>query len=128
MKSRARWSDDARAIGARGGQNDDDDDARDSRGRRRGRGTDAHAHTQVYPIFVAIGGACSLSAFFITRQLATSPGFTAAKSKRMAGVREEPEDFKEGKKWREHSIRRAVRGMTPQIMPGLNASMSGGQH
>jgi len=64
----------------------------------------------------------------MTRQLATSPGFTARKSKRMAGVREEPEDFKEGKNWREHGVRRALRGMTPQIMPGLNSSMSGGQH
>jgi len=68
-----------------------------------------------------------LSAFFITRQLATSPGFTAMKSKRMAGVRDAPEDFKEGKKWREHAVRRFVRGMTPQIFPSLNSTLGGGQ-
>lgn len=90
-------------------------------------------NAQVYPIFVAIGGAVSLSGFFITRQLMTSPGFTASKTKRSAGVREQPEDFKEGKNWRNHAVRRTLKslysnGSTPQIMPGLNSSFGGGQH
>jgi len=94
----------------------------------------ARAHIQVYPIFAAIGGAVGLCTFFCTRQLITSPGFTAAKSKRMAGVRETPEDVEEGKKWRNHVVRRTLRsmysdkGITPQIFGGLNGSYGGGQH
>ena len=88
----------------------------------------------MYPIFVAIGGAVGLCTFFCTRQLVASPGFTAAKSKRMAGVRELPEDFEEGKKWRNHVVRRTLRSMyssdgaTPQIFSDLNGAYGGGQH
>lgn len=88
----------------------------------------------MYPIFVAIGGAVGLCTFFCTRQLVASPGFTAAKSKRMAGVRELPEDFEEGEKWRNHVVRRTLRSMyssdgaTPQIFSGLNGAYGGGQH
>ena len=37
---------------------------------------------QVYPIWAAIGGAVSLSAFFCTRQITTSPGFRCVSSQR----------------------------------------------
>ena len=37
---------------------------------------------QVYPIWAAIGGAVSLSAFFCTRQITTSPGFRCVASQR----------------------------------------------
>lgn len=85
----------------------------------------------MYPIFVAIGSAVGLCGFFCTRQLVTSPGFTAAKTKRMAGLNEGDAWVKEGKSWREHRVRRTLKSMyggQPQIFTGLNASMGGGQH
>lgn len=90
--------------------------------------------TQVYPIFVAIGGAVSLCGFFCARQLLTSPGFTAAKSKRAAGLNEGDAWVKEGTNWREHRVRRALRSMyggnpqKVQIFTGMNATYGGGQH
>ena len=104
--------------------------------KRSGRLTTARprSRAQVYPIFAAIGGAVGLCGFFCTRQLVASPGFTAAKSRRMAGILETKADFDEGKNWRDHRVRRFLRSMYggkghgPQIFPGLNESFGGGQH
>ncbi|CAL6401244.1 unnamed protein product [Bathycoccus prasinos] len=79
---------------------------------------------EVYPIFAALGSAVGLCAFFCTRQLTTSPGFTASKAKRATAIPETAQDFKEGEKFRNHFIRRSVLGMKPEIMPGLNSSMT----
>ena len=54
----------------------------------------------------------------------TSPGFTVSKSKRTTAIPEAPENFKEGERFKNHWIRRSVQGRKPEIMPGLNASMS----
>ena len=78
----------------------------------------------MYPIFAALGSAVGLCAFFCTRQLTTSPGFTASKQKRATAIKEQAEDYKEGEKFRNHFVRRFVHGMSPEIMPGLNQSMS----
>ena len=171
----------------------------------------------MYPIWAALGGAVSLSAFFCTRQITTSPGFrcvasqrqrpavsslgrySAASARRRArpragspharhavartprgtardarlsharafhertwsgretdllspssrrafpfrrlcsllsarrsvykdgraeGVHEGKSRVKEGTQWREHSIRKLMRGVKPQIFPGLNDAMS----
>ena len=78
---------------------------------------------QVYPIFAALGSAVGLCTFFCTRQLTTSPGFTASKAKRATAIPETSQDVKEGEKFRNHFIRRTLSGSRPEIMPGLNSSM-----
>ena len=79
---------------------------------------------QVYPIFAALGSAVGLCTFFCTRQLTTSPGFTASKAKRATAIPETSQDVKEGEKFRNHFIRRTLSGRRPEIMPGLNSSMT----
>lgn len=46
-------------------------------------------------------------------------------SRKSEGIPEEKVRYKEGEKWRENIVRRTVRGMRPEIFPGLNDSMSG---
>jgi len=80
---------------------------------------------EVYPIFVAIGGAVGLCGFFCTRQMTQSPGFRCWKTNRMNGDEfGEEKHFKQGQNYREHVIRRYLRTVTPQIMPGINNAMS----
>ena len=44
------------------------------------------------------------------------------KDGRAEGVHEGKSRVKEGTQWREHSIRKLMRGVKPQIFPGLNDS------
>ena len=46
------------------------------------------------------------------------------KEGRAEGVHEGKAREKEGTQWREHSIRKFMRGVRPQIFPGLNDAMS----
>lgn len=46
------------------------------------------------------------------------------KDGRAEGVHEGKAREKEGTQWREHSIRKFMRGVSPQIFPGLNDAMS----
>lgn len=46
------------------------------------------------------------------------------KDGRAEGVHEGKSRVKEGTQWREHSIRKLMRGVKPQIFPGLNDAMT----
>ena len=63
---------------------------------------------QAYPIFVAIGGACAMCAAQCGRQLFSSPDVRIQKSERSMGVLEDKQFFREGERFREHSLRRCV--------------------
>ena len=79
---------------------------------------------QILPIIGALTCAVSMCTFFCARQITSSPGFTVSKAKRTTAIPESPENYKEGDKFRNHWIRRSVKGRRPEIMPELNASMS----
>ena len=61
---------------------------------------------QVYPIIVAISGACSVCVFQCLRHLTQSPDVSLTKSDRMMGVKEDKRFVKDGERFREHGVRR----------------------
>jgi len=61
---------------------------------------------QVYPIIVAISGACGMCVFQCARHLTQSPDVSISKTERAMGVKEEKHFFKEGERFREHGLRR----------------------
>ena len=80
---------------------------------------------QVYPIFAALGSAVGLCTFFCTRQLTTSPGFTASKAGRERRRSRKPRRTSKRVKSLETTSSVALfSGRRPEIMPGLNSSMT----
>lgn len=61
---------------------------------------------QVYPIIVAISGACGMCVFQCARHLTQSPDVSISKTERAMGVKEDKHFFKEGERFREHGLRR----------------------
>ena len=60
----------------------------------------------MYPIIVAISGACAMCAFQCMRHLTQSPDVHITKTDRAMGVKEDKHFFKEGERFRDHAVRR----------------------
>eukprot|EP00898_Chlorokybus_atmophyticus_P007490 jgi/Chlat1/7742/Chrsp66S07213 len=83
---------------------------------------------EVYPLFIAIGGAIGLCGFHLGRHITASPDVRLRKTDRAAGYLE---NHDEGQKWRDHGLRRFLAGRTAQpgeIMPKINEWFSGSEH
>jgi len=72
---------------------------------------------EVYPIVIAVGGACGLRVFHLQRHLFCSPDVRLMKSERALGVLEEKHFHKEGAAFRDHSVRRFFAAKEAQIFP-----------
>ncbi|PKU62021.1 uncharacterized protein LOC110108930 [Dendrobium catenatum] len=76
---------------------------------------------EVYPLFAAVGAAVGICGFQLIRNICINPEVRVNKASRVAGVLE---NFSEGEKYAEHSLRKFVRGRSPEIMPSLNSFFS----
>ncbi|ESW35718.1 hypothetical protein PHAVU_001G258900 [Phaseolus vulgaris] len=72
---------------------------------------------EVYPLFAAVGVAVGICGMQLVRNITTNPEVRVTKQNRAAGILE---NFEEGEKYSEHSLRKYVRGKNPQIMPSVN--------
>nr|DAD34718.1 TPA_asm: hypothetical protein HUJ06_005358 [Nelumbo nucifera] len=70
---------------------------------------------EVYPLFAAVGVAVGICGFQLVRNICINP--EVSKETRTAGVLE---NFAEGEKYAEHTLRKFVRNRTPEIMPSIN--------
>ncbi|KAJ8486412.1 hypothetical protein OPV22_018897 [Ensete ventricosum] len=69
---------------------------------------------EVYPLFATVGvGICG---FQLVRNICINPEVRINKEGRAAGVLE---NYAEGEKYAEHSLRRFVRNRNPEIMPAI---------
>ncbi|CAO2818279.1 unnamed protein product [Amaranthus hypochondriacus] len=73
---------------------------------------------EVYPLFAAVGVAVGICGFQLVRNICTNPEVRVNKENRSAGILE---NYSEGEKYAEHSLRKYVRNKTPQIMPTINS-------
>uniref|UniRef100_A0A7N0UV12 Uncharacterized protein n=1 Tax=Kalanchoe fedtschenkoi TaxID=63787 RepID=A0A7N0UV12_KALFE len=76
---------------------------------------------EVYPLFAATGMAVGICGMQLVRNITGNPEVRVLKQKRAAGVLE---NYAEGEKYAEHTLRKYVRNKTPQIMPSVNKFFS----
>ncbi|KAL1289855.1 hypothetical protein HN51_058233 [Arachis hypogaea] len=76
---------------------------------------------EVYPLFASVGVAVGICAMQLVRNITTNPEVRVLKEKRSAGILE---NFEEGEKYSQHTVRKFVRNKTPQIMPSINKFFS----
>ncbi|RZS00203.1 hypothetical protein BHM03_00029865 [Ensete ventricosum] len=72
---------------------------------------------EVYPLFATVGVAMGICGFQLVRNICINPEVRINKEGRAAGVLE---NYAEGEKYAEHSLRRFVRNRNPEIMPAIN--------
>ncbi|KAJ0973104.1 hypothetical protein J5N97_021063 [Dioscorea zingiberensis] len=72
---------------------------------------------EVYPLFLAVGTAVGICGMQLIRNIVTNPEVRVTKENRAAGILE---NFAEGEKYAEHSLRKFVRNKSPEIMPSVN--------
>ncbi|KAL5725308.1 hypothetical protein ACHQM5_008465 [Ranunculus cassubicifolius] len=73
---------------------------------------------EVYPLFATLGLAVGICGYSLFRNITGNPEVRVNKENRAAGILE---NFKEGEKYTQHSLRKFVRGRSPEIMPGVNS-------
>ncbi|KAL8233976.1 hypothetical protein R6Q59_020076 [Mikania micrantha] len=73
---------------------------------------------EVYPLFAALGVAVGICGMQLVRNISGNPEVRVNKENRAAGVLD---NFAEGEKYAEHSLRKFVRNKSPEIMPNLNS-------
>lgn len=73
---------------------------------------------EVYPLFAAVGVAVGICGMQLIRNISSNPEVRVSKEKRAAGVLD---NFDEGEKYAEHSLRKFVRNKDPEIMPSINS-------
>ncbi|KAG9439942.1 hypothetical protein H6P81_020107 [Aristolochia fimbriata] len=72
---------------------------------------------EVIPLFAAVGVAVGICGFQLVRNICINPEVRVNKENRAAGVLE---NFAEGEKYAQHSLRKYVRNKSPEIMPAIN--------
>ncbi|KAL5717755.1 hypothetical protein ACHQM5_010723 [Ranunculus cassubicifolius] len=77
---------------------------------------------EVYPLLVPIGTVVGLVGMQLVRNLTTNPEVRVTKQNRAAGVLD---NFAEGEKYKEHSLRKFLRQKSPEVMPSINQFFSG---
>ncbi|KAK1432827.1 hypothetical protein QVD17_09728 [Tagetes erecta] len=73
---------------------------------------------EVYPLFAALGVAVGICGMQLVRNISGNPEVRVNKENRAAGVLD---NFAEGERYAEHSLRKFVRNKSPEIMPNVNA-------
>ncbi|KAI3761951.1 hypothetical protein L1987_52374 [Smallanthus sonchifolius] len=73
---------------------------------------------EVYPLFAALGVAVGICGMQLVRNISGNPEVRVTKENRAAGVLD---NFAEGEKYAEHSLRKFVRNKSPEIMPNVNS-------
>ncbi|KAM0033600.1 putative NADH-ubiquinone reductase complex 1 MLRQ subunit [Helianthus debilis subsp. tardiflorus] len=73
---------------------------------------------EVYPLFAALGVAVGICGMQLVRNISGNPEVRVTKENRAAGVLD---NFAEGERYAEHSLRKFVRNKSPEIMPNLNS-------
>ncbi|XP_024978045.1 uncharacterized protein LOC112515448 [Cynara cardunculus var. scolymus] len=73
---------------------------------------------EVYPLFAAVGVAVGICGMQLIRNISSNPEVRVNKENRAAGVLD---NFAEGEKYAEHSLRKFVRNKDPEIMPSINS-------
>ncbi|KAK4786173.1 hypothetical protein SAY86_002862 [Trapa natans] len=76
---------------------------------------------EVYPLFGAVGVAVGICGMQLVRNICTNPEVRVTKENRAAGVLN---NFEEGEKYSQHSVRKFVRNRPTQIMPSINGFFS----
>ncbi|KAF8399891.1 hypothetical protein HHK36_015761 [Tetracentron sinense] len=76
---------------------------------------------EVYLLFAAVGAAVGICGMQLARNICTNPDVRFTKENRAAGVLE---NFAEGERYAEHSLRKFVRNRIPEIMPSINKFFS----
>ncbi|PON64777.1 NADH-ubiquinone reductase complex 1 MLRQ subunit [Trema orientale] len=76
---------------------------------------------EVYPLFASVGVAVGICAMQLVRNISTNPEVRVTKENRAAGILE---NFEEGEKYSQHSLRKFVRNKPSQIMPSINKFFS----
>ncbi|EPS70497.1 hypothetical protein M569_04271, partial [Genlisea aurea] len=71
----------------------------------------------VFPLFAAVGVAVGLCGMQLIRNITINPEVRVNKMNRGAGVLD---NFEEGEKYAQHSVRKFVRKRSPEIMPSIN--------
>ncbi|MFS7970692.1 putative NADH-ubiquinone reductase complex 1 MLRQ subunit [Helianthus anomalus] len=73
---------------------------------------------EVYPLFAALGVAVGICGMQLVRNISGNPEVRVTKENRAAGVLD---NFAEGERYAEHSLRKFVRNKSPEIMPNVNS-------
>ncbi|XP_071735040.1 uncharacterized protein [Rutidosis leptorrhynchoides] len=76
---------------------------------------------EVYPLFVTMGLAVGICGMQLIRNITGNPEVRVTKENRTAGILD---NFVEGEKYAEHTVRKFVRNKSPQIMPSVNSFFS----
>ncbi|CAK9179090.1 unnamed protein product [Ilex paraguariensis] len=76
---------------------------------------------EAYPIFAAVGTVVGICSMQLIRNITTNPEVRVKKENRAAGVLD---NFAEGERYSQHSLRKFVRGRRPEIMPNVNGFFS----
>ncbi|OVA20469.1 NADH-ubiquinone reductase complex 1 MLRQ subunit [Macleaya cordata] len=76
---------------------------------------------EVYPLLVPMVTVVSLVGMQLVRNITTNPEVRVTKEKRAAGVLE---NFEEGERYSQHSVRKYVRNRRPEVMPSINKYFS----
>ncbi|WOL16122.1 hypothetical protein Cni_G24904 [Canna indica] len=76
---------------------------------------------EVFPIFAVVGTAVGICSMQLVRNISTNPEVRVNKQNRAAGVLE---NFAEGERYAEHSLRKLVRNKSPEVMPSVNKFFS----
>ncbi|KAL6523419.1 hypothetical protein OROGR_017022 [Orobanche gracilis] len=76
---------------------------------------------EVYPLFAATATVLGICSMQLIRNISSNPEVRVLKENRAAGILE---NFEEGKKYKEHALRRFLRGRRPEIMPKINGFFS----
>ncbi|KAI5679330.1 hypothetical protein M9H77_10280 [Catharanthus roseus] len=76
---------------------------------------------EVYPLMIPIAGAVGLCGMQLIRNITGNPEVRVTKENRAAGVLQ---NFEEGERYKEHVLRKFVRGKHPEIMPNINKFFS----
>ncbi|XP_078443703.1 B12D protein [Wolffia australiana] len=72
---------------------------------------------EVYPLFAAVGVAVGICGFQLIRNVCINPEVRVNKEGRASGVLD---NFAEGERYAEHSLRKFLRNKSPEIMPSIN--------
>ncbi|KAL3649856.1 hypothetical protein CASFOL_006259 [Castilleja foliolosa] len=76
---------------------------------------------EVYPLFAATATVLGICSMQLVRNITSNPEVRVLKENRAAGVLE---NFEEGKAYKEHALRKFVRGKRPEVMPRINGFFS----
>ncbi|XP_077230944.1 uncharacterized protein LOC143864010 [Tasmannia lanceolata] len=73
---------------------------------------------EVYPLFAVVGVAIGMCTIQLVRNIWINPEVRLSKDNKAAGVLE---NYAEGERYAEHSLRKFVRNRRPEIMPTINS-------